>query len=71
MVKGDKEGRERTYTVISLANSTISEEQKTEVVGSDRNKLMPYRYRNRCKRFPDGVFPDVLDYNFTASVERV
>ena len=41
VVKGDKEGTERTYNIITLAQHTIKEVQKTEIVGADRNKLMP------------------------------
>ena len=41
VVKGDKEGTERTYNIITLAQHTIKEAQKTEIVGADRNKLMP------------------------------
>ena len=40
-MKGDKEGTERTYNIITLAQHTIKEVQKTEIVGADRNKLMP------------------------------
>ena len=41
VVKGDKEGVERAYTVVSLSKGKIEEAEKTETVGADRNKLMP------------------------------
>ena len=41
VVKGDKEGVERAYTVVSLSKGKIKETEKTETVGADRNKLMP------------------------------
>lgn len=34
VVKGDKEGTERTYNIITLAQHTIKEVQKTEIVGA-------------------------------------
>ncbi len=70
VVKGDKEGTERTYTVVSLSKGKIQETEKTEIVGADRNKLMPTDIGTVVNDFLMEYFPDVLDYNFTASVEK-
>lgn len=70
VVKGDKEGTERSYTVISLKNSRITEAEKKETVGADRNKLMPTDIGTVVNDFLMEYFPHVLDYNFTASVEK-
>ncbi len=70
VVKGDKEGTERTYTVVSLSKGKIKEAEKTEIVGADRNKLMPTDIGTVVNDFLMEYFPDVLDYNFTASVEK-
>ncbi|MBP3519440.1 MAG: type I DNA topoisomerase [Parabacteroides sp.] len=70
VVKGDKEGTERAYTVVSLSNGKIRETEKTEMVGADRNKLMPTDIGTVVNDFLMEYFPDVLDYNFTASVEK-
>ncbi|WP_304961070.1 type I DNA topoisomerase [uncultured Parabacteroides sp.] len=70
VVKGDKEGTERTYTVVSLSKGKIKETEKTEIVGADRNKLMPTDIGTVVNDFLMEYFPDVLDYNFTASVEK-
>ncbi|MFS2366559.1 type I DNA topoisomerase [Parabacteroides merdae] len=70
VVKGDKEGVERTYTIISLSKGKIKETEKTEMVGADRNKLMPTDIGTVVNDFLMEYFPDVLDYNFTASVEK-
>lgn len=70
VVKGDKEGTERAYCVITLAKSTIKETQKTETVGADRNKLMPTDIGMVVNDFLMEYFPGVMDYNFTASVEK-
>ena len=70
VVKGDKEGVERAYTVFSLSKGKIEEAEKTETVGADRNKLMPTDIGTVVNDFLMEYFPDVLDYNFTASVEK-
>lgn len=70
VVKGDKEGVERTYTIISLSKGKIKETEKTEMVGADRNKLMLTDIGTVVNDFLMEYFPDVLDYNFTASVEK-
>ena len=70
VVKGDKEGVERAYTVVSLSKGKIEEAEKTETAGADRNKLMPTDIGTVVNDFLMEYFPDVLDYNFTASVEK-
>ena len=70
VVKGDKEGVERAYTVVSLSKGKIEEAEKTETVVADRNKLMPTDIGTVVNDFLMEYFPDVLDYNFTASVEK-
>ncbi len=70
VVKGDKEGTERAYDVISLEEDVIKEIRKTEMVGADRNKLMPTDIGIVVNDFLMEYFPGVMDYNFTASVEK-
>ncbi|MDR0429135.1 MAG: type I DNA topoisomerase [Tannerellaceae bacterium] len=68
--KGDKEGVGREYTVITLSEGKITEISKTEIAGADRNKLIPTDIGIVVNDFLMEYFPDVLDYNFTASVEK-
>ena len=70
VIKGDKEGVERSYSVISLVKGKVKEVEKTEVVGADRNKLMPTDIGSVVNDFLMEYFPEVMDYNFTASVEK-
>ena len=70
VVKGDKEGKERDYTVITLRKSEIKEEVKTEIAGADRNKLISTDIGTVVNDFLMTYFPSVLDYNFTANVEK-
>lgn len=70
VVKSDKEGVERSFTILTLANGLVEEKVKSEVVGADRNKLMPTDIGIVVNDFLMEYFPGVLDYNFTASVEK-
>ena len=70
VVKGDKEGKERTYSIISLSENTIKEISKTEIAGSDRTKLMPTDIGIVVNDFLMEYFQSVMDYNFTANVEK-
>ncbi len=70
VIKGDKEGVKRNYTVLTLKNGNIKEEGKNEITGADRNKLMPTDIGTVVNNFLMEYFPEVLDYNFTASVEK-
>jgi len=70
VIKGDKDGTERPYRVVSLIKNNIKEETKKEIAGADRNKLMPTDIGTVVNDFLMEYFPDVMDYNFTASVEK-
>ena len=41
VVKEDREGKERNYNVITLADGAVSSLIKTEITGAERNKLFP------------------------------
>ncbi len=68
--KGDKEGTERTYSVVSLKKGKIQQAEKKEMVGADHNKLIPTDIGMVVNDFLMEYFPAVMDYNFTASVEK-
>ncbi|GHT31001.1 DNA topoisomerase 1 [Bacteroidia bacterium] len=70
VIKGDKEGVERTYSIITLVNNKITAKEKKETVGADRNKLMPTDIGMVVNDFLMEYFPSVLDFNFTARVEK-
>ncbi|MCD8263254.1 MAG: type I DNA topoisomerase [Tannerellaceae bacterium] len=70
VIKGDKEGVERSYYVLTLKKEKIAETEKTEIAGADRNKLMPTDIGTVVNDFLMEYFPGVMDYNFTASVEK-
>ena len=70
VVRGDKPGEERTYSIITLKDGKITPAEKTEMAGADRNKLMPTDIGTVVNDFLMEYFPDILDYNFTANVEK-
>lgn len=70
VVKESRPGKERTYTVIELEDSTTSKESKTEVAGTEKNKLFPTDMGILVNDFLLDNFNDIVDYGFTASVEK-
>ena len=70
VVKGDKEGVERTYNILTLTNGHITETDKTEITGTDRNKLIPTDIGTVVNDYLTEYFPDILDYHFTADIEK-
>lgn len=68
--KGDKKGEVRPYTVDVLKGDTISERTKTETVGNEKGKLLPTDIGTVVNDFLLKYFPGIMDYNFTAKVER-
>jgi DNA topoisomerase-1 len=70
VIRGDKEGVERNYNILTLKNKKISDADKKEIIGSDRNKLMPTDIGAVVNDFLMEYFPNILDYNFTANVEK-
>ena len=68
--KGDKKGEERTYTVDTLKGKQISQSTRTEIVGSDKGKLLPTDIGIVVNDFLMQYFPGIMDYNFTAKVEQ-
>ena len=70
VVKGNKEGEERSFITLTLKNKTITDSSKRETVGADRNKLLPTDSGTVVNDFLTDNFPRVLDYNFTATIEK-
>ncbi len=69
VVRGDKPGKERPYTVDTLQDDIISQEKKVEFAGSERGKLIPTDIGIVVNDFLQKNFPEIMDYNFTAKVE--
>lgn len=68
--KGNKDGEERSYNVLTLKEQKIKDEVRTETIGAEKAKLFPTDTGTVVNDFLNLYFPDILDYNFTASVEK-
>lgn len=70
IVKESRDGRERQYEFLALENGQISQETKTEVTGTEKNKLFPTDIGMVVNDFLVDNFKNILDYDFTANVEQ-
>jgi DNA topoisomerase I len=70
VVKEDREGAERKYLEFILKNETVSEKTLKEITGAEKSKLFPSDIGAIVNDFLVTYFKDILDYNFTASVEK-
>lgn len=68
--RGNKEGQKRLSTLLELKGDTIKEKTKTETTGAEKNKLLPTDIGMVVNEYLMEEFPDILDYNFTAHVEK-
>ena len=68
--KGNKEGVKREYDVLKLKNGKIAESSKTELTGNEKSKLLPTDVGTVVNDFLMKYFPEIMDYNFTANVEK-
>ena len=70
IVKGDKPGEKRSVTNLSLKKGDIKASSKTENVGAEKGRLLPQEIGLIVTDYLVKNFPQVLDYGFTADVER-
>jgi len=68
--KGSIEGEERKYSQLILKSDKIEEKSLTELIGSDKGKLVPTDIGMIVNDFLVNHFAHILDYNFTAKVEK-
>ena len=70
VVKGSYEGHERNYRQLFTQNNEIKTSILTENTGSDKGKLVPTEVGMIVTDFLVNNFQNILNYNFTASVEQ-
>ncbi|NDV77725.1 type I DNA topoisomerase [Dysgonomonas sp. 511] len=68
--KSNIEGTERKYNVLTLKKDKITDTEKKEITGTDKGKLIPTDTGMVVNDFLTEYFPNILDYNFTATVEK-
>lgn len=70
VVKDEIEGKQREFTKLLLKDDAIAAETNTENYGADKNKLHPSDIGKVVTEFLIEHFGKILDYGFTASVEK-
>ena len=70
VVKEDRDGIVRPFEHIVLKHGKLKESVKTEKTGFEKSKLSPTDIGEVVNKFLVQYFGDILDYNFTANVEK-
>ncbi len=70
VVKGDRDGVPREYEILTLKNNKIAEAKSVEKTGQIKGKLVPTDIGNVVNKFLMQNFINIMDYNFTAKVEK-
>lgn len=70
VIKEDRQGRERPVNIIRLRNNQVAAEVKTETTGAEKSKMFPTDIGTVVNDFLVENFKVILDYNFTAQVEK-
>lgn len=68
--KGNSEGVKRAYDILTLKGNKLTETTKTEMTGNEKSKLLPTDTGIVVNDFLMEYFPEIMDYNFTANVEK-
>lgn len=64
------EGRKRDYNQLTMRNDQISSKVLSEITGADKNKLIPTDIGKIVTDFLIDHFDQIMDYSFTANVEK-
>ena len=70
LVKGDKDGQKMQVHNLQLKGGQLSESVKTETIGAEKGKLLPTDVGVLVTDYLTGSFSDIMDYDFTANVEK-
>ncbi|MBP8023620.1 MAG: type I DNA topoisomerase, partial [Paludibacter sp.] len=68
--KGDRPAEKREFNVLKLSAGKISDKIKSENTGAEKSKLFPTDIGIVVTDFLTEYFPEILNYNFTADVEK-
>jgi len=70
VVKEEREGRQRNFRVLTLKGDNITKDTRVENTGAERGKLFPTDIGAVVNDFLVQHFQGIVDFNFTASVEK-
>ncbi|MDH5604583.1 MAG: type I DNA topoisomerase [Cyclobacteriaceae bacterium] len=68
--KENREGIERKYKIIKLVRNEVTSQEQTEITGAEKSKLFPTNMAMIVNDFLVDHFPDVINFTFTAEVEK-
>jgi DNA topoisomerase I len=68
--KKDKEGVKRDFRILQLKNDAIKKVTEQENTGAEKSKLFPTDLGLVVTDFLSQHFKDVMDYSFTANIEK-
>ncbi len=68
--KRDIQGEVRNYKIFTLKKGKITEKNGKENIGNEKGKLVPTDIGVLVNRFLIQYFDTIIDYNFTANVEK-
>jgi DNA topoisomerase I len=71
VVKADKEGTPYQVVELNLKNGLVAKKEKVEKTFSEKSKLFPTDLGILVNRFLEQFFMEIVDYQFTAEVEKV
>jgi len=71
VVKQTREGEPRDYAVWTLVGGEVSKKMEQEMTGAVKNRLFPTDMGITVVEFLDQYFEDVMDYRFTAEMEKI
>ncbi|MDX5338021.1 MAG: type I DNA topoisomerase [Cyclobacteriaceae bacterium] len=70
VIKESRDGTPRNYVEMLISGGKFKEATKTENTGAEKNKLFPTNIAMVVNDFLVEHFPNVIDFNFTAKVEK-
>ena len=70
VVKENRDGRERNYSVLALASDVITKKAEVEITGAEKAKLFPTNMAMIVNDFLVEHFPDITNFSFTAEIEE-
>ncbi|MBS3913542.1 MAG: type I DNA topoisomerase [Bacteroidetes bacterium] len=70
VVNESRDGKKRSFEVLTLEKNQIQSQTKEENYGYEKNKLFPTDIGMLVTDFLTQNFTDIMDYGFTASVEK-
>ena len=70
VLKGNKEGVKRSFRTLELLQSGVKETVKEGMAEAEKGKLLPTDTGKVVNDYLNEWFPNIMDYDFTAKVEK-